>query len=249
VAANGQDSASEPGATHDVALLRARIQELEVRAAEHDRRARVETALYRIAEAASAASDLEAFYREVHATVATLMFAENFYIALYDEARQAINFPYYIDSVDLDVPDPTIWEPFGVGNARGMTAYVLRIGKPARLDHATSDELIAKGEIELIGVRQDGEWLGAPLTADGRSIGVVVCQTYTPDQRYAEGDLEVLAYVGQHIGSALTRVRAIEETRQRNAELALVNEIGDALAKQLDFTTSIQLVGDRVRDL
>jgi GAF domain-containing protein/CheY-like chemotaxis protein len=249
VAANGQGTTSGPGATDDVAPLRARIRELEAREAEHERRARVQAALYRIAEAASAASDLEAFYREVHATVATLMFAENFYIALYDDARQAINFPYYIDSLELDVPDPAIWEPFGVGNARGMTAYVLRTGKPARLDHATSDELIARGEIELIGVREDGEWLGAPLTADGRPIGVVVCQTYTPDERYAAGDLEVLAYVGQHIGSALTRVRAIEETRQRNAELALVNEIGDALAKQLDFAAIIQLVGDRVRDL
>jgi GAF domain-containing protein/CheY-like chemotaxis protein len=101
----------------------------------------------------------------------------------------------------------------------------------------------------LLGVLAQGEWMGAPLIADGRTLGVVVCQTYTPDQVYAPGDLELLAFVAQHIGSALTRVRAIEETRQRNAELALVNEIGEALAKQLDFDAIIQLVGDRVRDL
>ena len=100
--------------------LRARIEELEVREAEHARSEQVQAALYRIAEAASAAEDLQAFYREVHATVATLMFAENFYIALYDDRRKAINFPYYIDTVDLDIPDPTVWEPFGVGNARGL---------------------------------------------------------------------------------------------------------------------------------
>ena len=34
------------------------------------------------------------------------MFAENFYIALYDDERQAINFPYYVDTVDVDLPDP-----------------------------------------------------------------------------------------------------------------------------------------------
>ena len=61
--------------------------------------------------------------------------------------------------------------------------------------------------------------------------------------------LEMLAFVGQHIGSALTRVRAIEETRQRNAELALVNEIGAALARQLDFEAITELVGERVRQL
>ena len=105
MAAKGQHSPSQPGAAHDVALLRARLPELEAREAEHERTARVQAALYRITEAASSASDLQAFYREVHATVATLMHAENFYIALYDDARQAINFPYYVDSVDLDIPD------------------------------------------------------------------------------------------------------------------------------------------------
>jgi signal transduction histidine kinase/DNA-binding response OmpR family regulator len=249
VAAKGQRSPSDRGIADEVAILRARIAEIEAREAAHERSAKVQAALYRIAEAASAASDLEAFYREVHATVATLMHAENFYIALYDEARQAINFAYYVDKVDPDIPDPNLWEPFGVGEARGTTAYVLRTGRPLRLDVAGHHELIASGEIELLGVLAQGEWMGAPLIADGRTLGVVVCQTYTPDQVYAPGDLELLAFVAQHIGSALTRIRAIEETRQRNAELALVNEIGEALAKQLDFDAIIQLVGDRVRDL
>ena len=69
----------------DEAALRARIAELEGREAEHERAERVQAALYRIAEAATAAHDLQAFYREVHETVATLMYAENFYIALYDD--------------------------------------------------------------------------------------------------------------------------------------------------------------------
>src|SRR5439155_9577500 len=51
------------------AALRARIAELEVREQEHARGERVQAALFRIAEAASAAQDLQAFYREVHATV------------------------------------------------------------------------------------------------------------------------------------------------------------------------------------
>ena len=60
--------ADEPAATttDDVAALRARVAELEAREAEHERAERVQAALYRIAEAASGASDLQAFYREVH---------------------------------------------------------------------------------------------------------------------------------------------------------------------------------------
>ena len=52
----------------------------------------------------------------------------------------------------------------------------------------------------------------------GRSASRV--QSYTRDFQYTEQDKELLAFVGQHIGVALSRARAIEETRQRNAELA-----------------------------
>jgi signal transduction histidine kinase/CheY-like chemotaxis protein/nitrate/nitrite-specific signal transduction histidine kinase len=235
--------------TSDVDALRARIDALEARLAEQDRSERVQAALYQIAEAASEASDLQDFYRAVHATVAGLMFAENFYIALYDDQRQLINFPYYVDSVDLDIPDPGVWEPFGVGNARGTTAYVLRTGKPIIVSPERHAQLVEAGEIEAVGLVGRGDWLGAPLTAHGRTVGVVVCQTYVADQRYSNADRDLLAFVGQHIGSALTRVRAIEETRQRNAELALVNEIGQALAEQLEFEAIIELVGERVRSI
>ena len=73
-------------------------------------------------------------------------------------------------------------------------------------------------------------------------------QTYDPG-RAAREDVELLTFVGSHIATALTRARAIEETRQRNAELALINEIGEALSRQLEFDAIIELVGERVRSI
>ncbi len=77
---------------------------------------------------ASAASDLTEFYRAMHEIVSDLTYGENFFIALYDAENSTMNYPYYADSVDLDVPDPEAWEPMGTGQARGATAYVLRTG-------------------------------------------------------------------------------------------------------------------------
>ena len=207
---------------------------------------RLQRALYRIAEASGAAEDMAAFYRSIHATIGELMDARNFYVALYDADRQAINFPYYVDTVDEDIPDPAAWEPFGTGNAGGLTAYVLRTGEPTLLTKERWEALTAAGEVDKVGV--DGEdWLGVPLRWQGRTIGIIVVQTYEPGLHLHDRDVEVLTYVGSHIATALTRARAIEETRQRNAELALINEIGDALSQQLEFDAIIELVGDRVR--
>ena len=60
---------------------------------------------------------MQAFYAEMHRIVGELMYADNFYIALYDEERQAINWPFYVDELDEDWPDPNVWEPMGTGQA------------------------------------------------------------------------------------------------------------------------------------
>jgi GAF domain-containing protein len=217
----------------------------EVRQAE-----RVQSALYRIADLASAAEDMQAFYRAVHAVVGELMDASNFYIALYEEARQLINYPYYVDSVDVDVPDPNQWDVFGTGEASGTTAYVLRTGEPELLDYARTRRLIDEGEIKPLGViSEDSSWLGVPLKAEGQTVGVLAVQSYTKGAGYSREDKELLAFVGQHVGTALSRARAIEETRQRNAELALINGVQEALAGELDLQAIYETVGDRIRDV
>ncbi len=186
------------------------------------------------------------FYAAIHSIVADLMYAENFYIALYDEATNRINFPFYVDTVDTELPDPAVWDELGKDDAGGITGYVLRTGVPLFLTEQRWRKLIDEGEITFLGAPAVS-WLGVPLRSEGRTLGVIAVQSYREDRSHTERDLEVLTFVAQHIASALERTRAIDETRQRNAELALVNEIGQALAKQLDFQAIVDLVGERLR--
>jgi PAS domain S-box-containing protein len=217
---------------------------------ERQRVEKVQSALYRIAELASAAQDMQEFYRAVHAVVGELMNAKNFYIALYDADRRLIGWPYYVDELDRDLPDPNKWDAFGEGHARGTTAYVLRTGEPQLISYERMTELIEHGEVELLGVlTKDSSWLGVPLKADSRTVGVVAVQSYSKDVQYSEQDKELLAFVGQHVGAALSRARAIEETRQRNAELALINSVQAGIAGELDPQAIYDLVGDKIREV
>jgi PAS domain S-box-containing protein len=234
----------------ELAEARRRLAELEAAETERARAEKVQAALYRIAELASAAQDLQEFYRAVHAVLGELMYAKNFFIALFDEERQLISWPYYADEVDLDVPDPHQWDVFGEGDARGTTAYVLRTGEPQLLDYGRWRDLVEQGEIDAVGTTvEDSSWLGVPLNDEGRTVGVLAVQSYTKAVQYAEEDKELLAFVGQHVGAALSRARAIEETRQRNAELALINSVQEAIAGELDPQAIYEIVGDRIRDV
>ena len=218
-------------------------------------RAKLQDALYRIAETASAASDMGEFYVAVHKIVGDLTYANNFYIALYDADAGRLNYPYYRDEVDLDVPDPELWEPMGTGEARGATAYVLRTGTTQYMPASRHWELVEQGEIETLGVVGE-DWLGVPLNVDGQTIGVLVVQTYEAGQNYTPQDIDLLNYVGQHIASALSRARAIAETKrllaqsnQRAAELSIINSVQSGLAQHLDSQAMYDLVGDKIQEI
>jgi GAF domain-containing protein len=98
-------------------------------------------------------------------------------------------------------------------------------------------------------------WLGVPILATDRVIGVVALESLRP-AAFDEADERLLGTLAASLGVALENARLFDETRrllaetdQRAAELAVVNEIGLALAKQLDFQSIIELVGERVRTI
>ncbi len=191
---------------------------------------------------------MDEFYRGVHAILARLIYAENIYIALYDDARRQINFPYYVDTVDTDWPDPRAWDALGQGEAKGLTGYVLRTRRLLHAGTRAQRRLMDDEELEFIGAMAN-DYLGVPLETEGRTIGVLAVQSYRTDVSYSEDDEQLLTFVGGHIAAALERTRASAEIRQRNAELAIVNEVGQALGRQLDFEAITELVGERIHSI
>src|SRR5208282_6402677 len=131
---------------------------------EQKRAEELNAALYAIA-ARSQAEDLQQFFAAIHNIVGQLMNARNFYIALYDPQSQLLSFPYFVDEQD----DPPTPKRLG----RGLTEYVLRSGEPLLATPAVFDELLRRGEVELIGA-PSVDWLGVPLKSGMTCIGVLV---------------------------------------------------------------------------
>ena len=125
---------------------------------------------------------------------------------------------------------------------------MLRTGEPQLISLERFKELAESGELDLVGPQSE-DWLGVPLKAGGATVGVLVVQSYTKEVRYTEQDRDLLAFVGQHVGAALSRARAIEETRQRNAELALINSVQEALAGELEMQAIYDVVGDKIDEI
>ncbi|NTW11706.1 MAG: GAF domain-containing protein [Anaerolineales bacterium] len=205
------------------------------------RQIKIQKALYEIVDAASAVTDMQAFYRRVHEIVGKLMYAGNFFIATYDEQSDLITWTYYVDTMDVKP------SPIHLSDQHGATGWILRHGKTLADVDGSVAKAIKQGEIEAIGTDSDG--IGVPLKSNDKMIGVLIVQSYKPDNKYTLEDIEILNFIAKHISTALTRARAIEETRERNAELQIINSVQEGLASKLDIKAIYELIGEKVRDV
>ncbi|WP_225578420.1 MULTISPECIES: EAL domain-containing protein [Rhodanobacter] len=176
---------------------------------------RLQRALYAIAEQASAEQDMPALMRSLHTIVSSLMYAENFYIALYDAASDSVRFPYYVDSLDVDVPSPERSVPLNE-LLHGVTWNLLRRGRPL---FGAIDELAQElgGQFQLHGTRCE-HCIGVPLFRSGQVVGCIVVQSYRAKMRYTRHDLDLLSYVAQHVQTTIERRGAHVELERRVAD-------------------------------
>lgn len=175
---------------------------------EQKRAEALSSALLNIAEKANSAGDLQEFYAATHHIVAELMYARNFYIALYDPATQFLSFPYFVDEID---PKPA---PKKLG--KGLTEYVLRSGDPLLCTPDVFEKLVARGEVELIGA-PSLDWVGVPLKVGSNAVGVLVVQSYSSNVRFGEKEKNILTFVSQQLASAVEHKRNEEALRRSEA--------------------------------
>ena len=161
----------------------------------------LESALFRITAVTSITADMPTFYEAIHGIVGELMYASNFYVALFDEASNVYSFPYLVDKFDT-TPDQDVI-------SQGLTGHVIRTGEALLASEDVFRDMLASGEVKLVG-SPSVDWLGAPLKLSDQAIGALVVQSYRSDKRYDEKDLEILTFVSQHIATAIERKQAQE---------------------------------------
>ena len=78
---------------------------------------------------------------------------------------------------------------------------------------------------------------------------MISLQNLDREHAFTEGDVRLLTTLAGSLSVALENARLFEETRQRAAELAIVNDVGQALAEQLELDALIERLGDQLREV
>ncbi|MEO8999538.1 MAG: EAL domain-containing protein [Rhodanobacter sp.] len=192
---------------------------------------RLQRALYAIAEQAGAEHPMPEMMRSLHAIVSSLMYAENFYIVLYDAATDTVRFPYYVDIADTDPPSPDQSVPLH-DMLHSLTWNLLQEGRPLM---GSIEELRQQFGDRFVLVGPSCEhWLGVPMLRGGSVVGGIVMQSYRDDTHYSRHDLELLSYVAQHVQTTLERREAhVELGRRVTDRTAALREANRVLRQQV----------------
>ena len=218
----GGDATSMARAVHDAvgarmaeSLVVQRLHDIARRASEAEQ---LQRALFAIADMSASDRDMPEMLRGLHRIIAELMYAENFYIALYDRACDSLRFIYYVDSVDTEVPAVDRDFPLAEFEQR-LTGYLIRDGRALM---GTTDELRnqVSGPLSIFGA-DSIDWLGVPMTREGQVHGALVVQTYVDGVRFSDTDKALLGFVAEHVLTALERKQGQAELERRVSQRTL----------------------------
>src|SRR5207302_2952790 len=115
----------------------------------------------------------------------------------------------------------------------GFEEHVLETREPLLLTENLAAESERYGSEVVVGEMAKSV-LFVPLVVSGKGTGVISLQNIDREHAFGESDQQLLETLAGSLSVALENARLVHETRQRNAELALINGVQEAIAGELD---------------
>ncbi len=207
---------------------------------ERDQRIAELAVLNEMSQALGTALEMDELLAMVHQHVSRLYDTSNFYIATYQEGSEE-----WTSVFELEHGQRLPRTRYQVG--AGVTGHIIRTRQPVLL--RTQQEGLAFEQEH--GISPIGppalSWMGVPLVAADRVVGVMAIQSYEAEGQYDDADLAIFSTIAARVAAAIENLRLLEETRQRAQELEVINEVGRSITALLDPAEIFRQIVDTLK--
>ncbi|TMI89300.1 MAG: GAF domain-containing protein, partial [Bacteroidetes bacterium] len=220
-------------------------QELEKKishlAAQLDQRTQEISVINTVQEGLAKKMDLQAIYDLVGDRIRDTFDAQGVIIATFDHETATEHFGYAIEKGERFYLKP---RPFD-----RLRQSLIDTKQKILINENFEDAYRQFGMRVLPGSEFPKSALYVPLIIDDNVTGYVSLQNVDKENAFSESDVRLLETLANSMSTALENARLLKETEQRTAELAVINSVQEALAKEMDIQAIYDLVGNRIRDL
>ncbi len=196
------------------------------------------TVLNEMSRALAALTDVQQITETIYEYTSRLLDTTNFYIALYDEKADEVEF-----RISIEKGERRPWRKRHRGG--GLTEHIIRTGQPLLIEENVGAKVRELG-IEMIG-DEALSWLGVPMMIGSKVIGVIGIQSYTTPRMFNVTSLNLMMSIAGQAAITLENARLFEETRKRAAALEALNEVGRATTSLLNLEEVLTILVDLVK--
>lgn len=185
-------------------------------------RKRAETAqnlYFAIAQSNLTSLNLKDFLRQVHQNLQKNIYANNFFVAVYNSKENSIEFPYHIDEYYETGKD---YIKRNLGN--GLVEYAILKKEPLIFNKKELEELIEKENLFIYEAVLPEIQMLVPLKISDKVTGVIGIKSYTDENKFSSIDMELLEFVSGQIAMTMERKQAEDGLQLQTGRLkALFN--------------------------
>jgi len=170
---------------------------------------KLKNVVYKVSNAVNTTRDLSELFTVIRLELTQVIDTTNLFIALYDEEKDEISLPYFIDEKDRFRKFPA---------KKTLTRFMIKKNRPMLLVENDLLELIKQNEIEQVGSLSK-VWLGVPLKIKNETIGAIVVQNYKDANAFNSKDLDLISFVSNQISISINQKQADDALRESEFRL------------------------------
>jgi len=206
-------------------------------------RARELESLYSAALVTSSELEVDALLSRFYEQVQQLISPDSFMVALYDEDTDEYEIPLAIEAGEL-LPHFTDMRK-GTGKG-GLSGYVIRSRRSLLIRDAESENLPVEPIYDPDSPHPTLSWLGVPLIAHDRVLGVVSVQSFKRDA-FDEEDQRFLESLGLQVSIALENASFFEAERTAREQAETLREMVRVISGSLELDQVLHLILEQIK--
>jgi GAF domain-containing protein len=206
---------------------------------EVERRAEETAILHDISIATASTLDLNETLELIYEQVGKIVKISAFFVALYDEQREELNFELFVDEGER-------LERFSVPLEKGgLTGWIVRSRQLLLIHDFDEERENLPSGVMVVGEEHSKSWLGVPLMVKDYVIGAISVQSDQP-HAFDERHKRLLAAVASQAALAIENARLYAQTQQRVRELASLFQASVATSSSLKVEEVLRNLTKRV---